>query len=705
MNGPTVEYLIRYEEPSSRTVTHVTTNHTNYSFDSLNSTPYEFRIYSKNAVGLSSEYSSIVLPASSNIIRPPSKVEVISVTNGYKIEWEKSSPELAVKNYTIFWCVAKNDHCTENIHWKYATRNVTLEIPHGNYKFGISANTQLYSSGIYWTPCIVNPKVKVDKLRHVHPFIQGSTSILIKWDFICEAQKRLVSQIQIEYCPIDCTAENRGHVLVDNLNTDQSLVGGLTPNMTYQFTLSAANIAEESHVQGTTDLGVPSSPVNLTIVDSSANMSTIKWNYTSTMLDHFKVQFGGESFTLAKEICESDHCLYTLPYSEANLKAYTNYSISVSSCNIKGDCSTPGQVYFLAAPSKPGQMLIPQMEKLSASQYRIHFRKPLQPNGPINFYYVRQKDKEPKRYGGTEAYVDMTVECEHTFQMEVFKVQIFASNLVNGEEVIGEPSNWTSIEMCKPSGLLFVFIIMAVIIAVIIFSSAYCAIGYMNTLKMKKKSFQINIQCNQRDEFDPNFEPFEKDALVPEETELNQAIIAERRKISSSVTNASMTSDSSMAENSHSSDKNCPSSSDNCYASDSTANYSDINYRENHEYFLHPMDDSCRPLMSVAPVTEEPSPLPSPEQRTAPETTGNCPSPLAKAASELNRSPVTVVPNSSQLEPTRTAKAVYVPLSPMLPPPPAAAAPGTPVKLNANSSNYVSHEFAAQQNVKTSTNV
>src|SRR5699024_3763453 len=103
-----------------------------------------------------------------------------------------------------------------------------------NYKFGVSLNTLHASSGISWTHCVVNPKAKVDKLRHVFSLTQSSTSILIQWDFLCEIQKKLVTFLEIVYCPKDnCISENKKHINASACFNDQCLVSGPTSNTTY----------------------------------------------------------------------------------------------------------------------------------------------------------------------------------------------------------------------------------------------------------------------------------------------------------------------------------------------------------------------------------------------------------------------------------------------------------------------------------------
>lgn len=675
MNSPNVIYLVSQVNSYQQVQSNQTTPHTNYTFDSLDSTFYEFRIHSQNSFGLSREYSSIILPSSSDIVQPPNKVAVIARSSSdYEMEWEKSDSK-SVQNYTVFWCVATNEHCVDSVQWKFLqSNNFTLNLPPNHYKFGVSLNTQHSTSGISWTHCIVNPMTKIDKLLTVHPFPHGANSILIKWDFLCDAQKRLVSDMQIEICPKDnCVPENTRIQVVEDLSTNQFMVNDLSPNVTYSFLISSSNIAKDSHIEATTDHGVPPAPFNVSIVDRTNNMTIIEWSFVPDVVDHFRVKapFLLQDVIEPEEGCNTrELCSTQLDFSKP-LHPFVNYSIAVSACNTKDDCSNSSEVFFQTAPSRPGQMLVPIMEKINSTHYRVHLRKPLEPNGPIDFYYISQKNKDFQRYDGTEKFVDLPLDCDKT---NPFSLQIFASNLVKGIEQNGDLSE-TQVEFCKQSDggfLVFIAIILGIFIFIIITIIIYYIANYMNSLKLEKKGFQLNIQCNQR-ETDLNYEQGEKDSLVhPDENDFSNVIITERRKISSSVTNASITSDSSIAENSHSSDK-VPSSSDNCYNSDSTANYSDLNYRENHEYFLNPMDDSSyRPLMAPSlEIEETESALPEPSSSRQLDM---------KKASELNKSAVSYVP---------VVNAVFVPLSPMQAP----ASP--PASLTSTHSQYISHDMIA----------
>lgn len=685
MNSPNVKYLVSQVDFNQQVQSNQTTPHTNYTFDSLNTTFYEFRIYSQNSFGLSQEYSSIILPPSTDILQPPNKIAVIARSSSdYEMEWEKSDSK-TVENYTVFWCVATNEHCVDSLQWKFLqSNNFTLNLPPNHYKFGVSLNTQHSTSGIHWTHCIVNPKAKIDKLLTVHPFPHGANSILIKWDYLCDAQKRLVSDMQIEICPKDnCLPENTRIQLVEDLSTNQFMVNDLSPNVTYSFLISSTNIAADSYIDATTDHGVPPAPFDVSIVERSNNMTIIEWSFVVNAVDHFRVKapFLLQDVIVSEEGCNTtEHCITRLEFTKP-LHPFVNYSIAVSACNTKDDCSNFSEVFFQTDPSRPGKMLVPIMEKFNSTHYRVHLRKPMVPNGPINFYYIRQKDEDFQQYDGSKPFVDLPLDCENS---NSFSLQVFASNLVNGTEQKGEQSE-TQVEFCKypKAGWFAFFIILFILIIIGIIIIVYYMANCVNSVKMKKKGFQLNIQCNQR-ETDLNYEQGEKDSLVhPDENDFNNVIITERRKISSSVTNASITSDSSIAENSHSSDKVPSSSSDNCYNSDSTANYSDLNYRENHEYFLNPMDDSYRPLMAPSLDVEAES-LPEPS---------SCRPLDMKKASELNKSAVSYVP---------VVNAVFVPLSPMQTP----ASP--PASLNSTHSQYISHDMIAaggfRQSPQASTN-
>src|SRR5699024_4429648 len=85
----------------------------------------------------------------------------------------------------------------------------------------------------------------------------------------------------------------------------------------------------------------------------------------------------------------------------------------------------------------------------------IGFHPPIEPNGPIDFYYtILRFETHTKliKILGNNSFVDVEIGCENSFYQKVVEISIFAANNLTDEtELRGEPSDSVQIEACPGS--------------------------------------------------------------------------------------------------------------------------------------------------------------------------------------------------------------------------------------------------------------
>ncbi|XP_025408914.1 uncharacterized protein LOC112682506 [Sipha flava] len=193
-------------------------------------TSYNFRIYSANKNGLSSNYASLFLSRESDELEKPlsftSNKQIVGRSNTYQLSWtsnrsKKFSAGDQLDYYTLYWCLGDSKYvhqCVDQLNWLHVPISETsynLAVPNDSfgreYVFAISVDrvknsfnsNNTVSSGILWEPC---------KTLHFDPYntfivtnvwatIVSSTYIGLRWKLDCTETFDLVDEFNIIYCP------------------------------------------------------------------------------------------------------------------------------------------------------------------------------------------------------------------------------------------------------------------------------------------------------------------------------------------------------------------------------------------------------------------------------------------------------------------------------------------------------------------------
>lgn len=783
--GPQISYYVEYYDGDE--LISIRTDYPNCTIKNLdNKKRYEFRIFSTNRwVGNSENFSTIHLPPYDKLLTNPKPISIIRKSNNqYELKWKRSVSN-QIKNYTLYWCTKPKNYvhplsltslpltkigCDE-FEWidiNVGQQTYTLELEHELLSIGLAANSDQSSSGIYWEYCMADMKRNDYHLSTFTSEALNSKSIRIKWDYMCYSQQELISkELIIHYCQVDKSYNNsvdyepicmndekKKEIHLNNYFRNDYLITGLSPNTYYLVELLSPNLDSIKSLWQQTHSNIPNSPKGFKFADQVNKI--IEWIHSfddskNDDIDHYVLTFQHETVQIKPtDHCKADGmCQYSLPLSiveemvdrSSRLKPYTEYPITLKACNSNEKCSEPPSItMFRTKASRPGPMPIPRYDRLSTTKFRINFQMPIDPNGPIDFFYLVRGDNDPVPYNASiHNYVDIDVLCRKNQKQQQQgnskseqnsdydnKIALYASNIVDGIELANNQSEWIMLDPCQHvfNSFFMMFPLIVIGITIMLIIGLYI-FRHLNKLKAQKTDMKINVYCNS----ERFYELAEKSNQLTNGT-VNEVVstsinygpkIIEQRKISSS----SVTSNSSIVD--HSNEKSSSLSS-----SDSTSDKANFNYRENNEYFLsncepHLIEDSNNiddhhdghhdcddddlriPLMSNVP-TQLPSSL-SP-LRTFDMSNLNRSSNMNNYVS-LNSSSSDSSSSNSQpnVQNTNTSassfdssssspKGTYVPLSPIIS---SQSTPSTTTASPSSNSHYVSHQF--MQNMRHPTNV
>lgn len=523
-------------------------------FQNVGSSSYEFRLYSRNNYGLSPDYTPILLPTNEQLLNSPREINVFTSKEVYKVEWLVPTETIpGFTNFTIFWCPAKYylDDCIGELHWQTLTENF-FAIEHTvDLKFAISVNSNTSTSGMTWARCLV--EVPIRELYHVFALTQSPISLLVKWQFYCDAQSRVVDTYTLQFCPAsNCThAEMRQATMNTTIGLTQFLLDNLQPSTLYKIIFSSPQIKERYEIYGNTDLGIPEAPEAIRIFyDNQTNLQQLTWSFPSSpFLDTFRIQIGKrmrqivfeDNFNQTECSAQNRVCVYNLSgIINRFLRPYNVYYLSICSCNVNHICSYPIQwTSFTSPPTVPSQLSNPPVEKLSESAYRVYFLNPRLPNGPISHYLVRQVNTDTNHvqeytFLGNESHSEISVICHNDSTVNIpenvtFKISVASSNTIleTGFNLTSNFSEPTRISLCTrqmaiskpiqtPSRFWSnVFIILGILSIAALVLLLYFTVQFIRNLRHKKKQFNIKIECNGN----ANSEKHSRNAASEEEEE------------------------------------------------------------------------------------------------------------------------------------------------------------------------------------------
>ncbi len=214
------------------------------------------------------------------------------------------------------------------------------------------------------------------------------------------------------------------------------------------------------------------------------------------------------------------------------LKPAFHYNLSVQCCNRKRHCSSPFVLIHSMPPRSPGRMNSPLLKQVNETQYQVLFKNPEVSNGPINAYFVKEKDangvqkiytipNDLKNNNTLDGRV-FTVNCSTKTEKirQPFEVSIAAANFEisfhKNKTWTGEYSRPSTINLCyseanenrqKNKQLMLkilwisITVIMAAVTLFLVLYFLYNGTQYFRNVKEKIKKLEIKVLSNERAEY------------------------------------------------------------------------------------------------------------------------------------------------------------------------------------------------------------
>lgn len=175
---------------------------------------YEFRIYSKNEVGPSTSYSSIIIPRNNDLIDAPEPTSKLLSNRVYTLVWKRPLDVQHLESYTIFWCEPLDEQhtlCSTSIKSIIVSADKLNYTYNNNFEesskiFAISSNTRNSRSGMAWFPCSASNVSDMTKFP-AHSEVLSESSIKISWTLKCDTTLALKG-FNITYWPAEYSNVN-----------------------------------------------------------------------------------------------------------------------------------------------------------------------------------------------------------------------------------------------------------------------------------------------------------------------------------------------------------------------------------------------------------------------------------------------------------------------------------------------------------------
>lgn len=464
-NGQDFKYKVEIENTGS----------TNYTFkpfiklSNLTAQEYKINIWSKNDKGISSEKSTLVIPAQ----RLPEPQRFIRIVHPDLIElkWDPPKSALIITNYTIFWC-PDNDNkydCDGYLDWVTVPGNTTqynLTLPKKiPYRIAISANGKSSSSGMLWEECTLYALDSNAKLKSVWIKEVGSNFIEVEWkidcaDHITAAQGFIIYYCQIEKAQTACIDKMKNVTIMNKNNRKHTgRVENLKPYRTYQ--LMVAVIIRESEISqpsdpmyNTTKEAAPSTPpLNVRVTNITESSITVNWN--PPLEENGKLEYhlnvSGKIYHIRDKINN---------FTVNDLVSYGTYLISLSACTIEcSNSSIPMNITTkMGVPGAPGK---PFILDTNSSLITITWHKPNDPRGKNDYYQLKFANKIGITNQSEEPYINVTSmthsrACPSKYTYDVY---VRAVNIIGNKHKYGEWSKPLQLNNCtSPSQVLYIIV-------------------------------------------------------------------------------------------------------------------------------------------------------------------------------------------------------------------------------------------------------
>lgn len=504
-NGDSFKYEVAHVEENSRKLSlspnEITKTYAKFKGISFNS--FRFEIVTTNVIGSNKKRAKIYVPSRLEIPREPISFTKIAFENGlYELSWKPPVASAEIVNYTIFWCDNERDRpyqCTGYLDWVHVPRNtsiynMTVPDPKKVYQFAISANTERASSGMVWASCTVIHNKVVGKMKSVWINRIGSDFIEVGWKLDCSDRIGIVEGFNIYYCPImspynlNCKGPKMNTTIKADPHSIHGIVNGLKPYTTYMLavavlTKSGEGLHSDPLYNTTLEAAPATSPQEVKVTNITNSTMYVTWERPDAMngvLRYYEIYFNNHSL----KVEEADRI------ELKDLSAHTNYSIRVAACTVSCSVKSPS-IYKVTDIGIPGKInAVPTVRFMNSSQVTVHWNKPENSAGYLDYYQIESSDGEIQNSTKNETQLPIP-DCKTVGREKLYKFRVRAINIASDNMHLEGPWSEYGEGSCYSDGLSFIVWIIILVIGSLSGVTCLLCLAYVSKrLWLKCKAMQ-----------------------------------------------------------------------------------------------------------------------------------------------------------------------------------------------------------------------
>ncbi|KAL9899426.1 protein tyrosine phosphatase 99A isoform 2-T2 [Glossina fuscipes fuscipes] len=253
---------------------------------------------------------------------------------------------------------------------------------------------------------------------------------------------------RITYRPRDRNPNDTKEIYIRDSTVESHEILNLEPYTQYKVTVQVFNpegLGPETTILVMTDEGVPSKPLNLTVLDVTSSSITMSWlppkNQNGAIAGYhvFHIHENQTGVEIVKRNAADSVIRFELP----KLKPFTEYRVIVKAFTTKNEGDSSDQIIQRTDVAGPSAPIVVNLTCHSQDSLTIRWKRPLEYYNNIDFYVIKTKiigqdTHRDIRINASEKELEtaMIIQNLTVFQLYEVKVAAGTTSIINPKKII-----------------------------------------------------------------------------------------------------------------------------------------------------------------------------------------------------------------------------------------------------------------------------